>query len=227
MAEDKEVKSKKTGEDRLSRNELMQKYSEHLLSKGKRPVNVYMFTKELGIAETEFYAYFSSFEALEEEYLAYFFRESVTLVQRQQEYEALGPKEKLLNLYFVYFENLNMNRSLVLMILKTDILTKFQRLRPLKKEHSTFLSTLNLQDWSVMEKLPERLKESSDQSKEKLLWMHFLSVLKFWMDDRSPGFEKTDMYIEKSIDTGFDLIETPLVDKVFDFGKFLWQEKFQ
>jgi len=226
MAEEKEMYAENTGKDKLSRKELMKHYSDYLLSKGKRPMNVYMFTKELGISETDFYAYFSDFEVLEEAYLTYFFQESVTLVQKPEEYEELSAKEKLLNLYYVFFENLNMNRSLVLMILKTDIFSKFQRLRPLKKEHAEFLKTLNLQDWNLMEKLPERLKESSDYSKEQLLWMHFLSVLKFWMEDRSPGFEKTDVYIEKSIDTGFDLIETPLMDKIFDFGKFLWQEKF-
>lgn len=227
MIQEKESNTEDFGKDNLSRKELMQQYGEYILSKGKRPVNVYMFTKELGIAETDFYAYFSNFEALEEEYLVYFFRESVNLVEKQEVYPELGPKEKLLNLYFVFFENLNMNRSLVLMILKADFLSKIQRLRPLKKEQATFLKTLELQDWNIMEKLPERLKESSNQSKEQLLWMHLLSVLKFWMEDRSPGFEKTDIYIEKSIDTGFDLIETPLMDKVFDFGKFLWQEKFQ
>src|SRR5699024_3132450 len=162
MAEDKKVKSKKAEE--LSRKGLMQKFSEYILSRGKRPVNVYMFTKEIGIAETDFYTHFSNFEVLEEEYLVYFFRESVTLVQKPEEYEELSTKEKLLNLYYVFFENLNMNRSLVLMILKDDLPAKFKKLRPLKKKHTEFLKTLDLKEWDIMEKLPEKIKERSDQS---------------------------------------------------------------
>jgi hypothetical protein len=46
------------------------------------------------------------------------------------------------------------------------------------------------------------------------------------MDDHSPGFEKTDMAIEKSVRTVFDLFDNTPFDSVIDFGKFLWKEKF-
>ncbi len=48
--------------------------------------------------------------------------------------------------------------------------------------------------------------------------------MKFWMDDRSKGFEKTDVFIEKSIKAQFDLIDTAPVHSVFDLAKFLWKE---
>lgn len=44
------------------------------------------------------------------------------------------------------------------------------------------------------------------------------------MDDRSKGFEKTDIFIEKSIKAQFDLIDTAPVQSVFDLAKFLWKE---
>jgi len=30
-------------------------------------------------------------------------------------------------------------------------------------------------------------------------WMQFLFILKFWIDNNSKGFEKTDIIIEKSV----------------------------
>jgi len=54
-----------------------------------------------------------------------------------------------------------------------------------------------------------------------------LFLLKFWMDDESAGFEKTDMAIEKSVHTIFDLFDKTSLSNVLDFGKFLWHEKIK
>jgi hypothetical protein len=52
-----------------------------------------------------------------------------------------------------------------------------------------------------------------------------LFLLKFWMDDTSKGFEKTDILIEKSVNTVVDLLDTKPLESLFDLGKFLWKEK--
>ena len=57
-------------------------------------------------------------------------------------------------------------------------------------------------------------------------WLQFLFLLKFWMDDSSPGFEKTDLAIEKSVHTIFDVFENTPLERIIDFGKFLYKEKF-
>jgi tetracycline repressor-like protein len=49
--------------------------------------------------------------------------------------------------------------------------------------------------------------------------------MKFWIDDTSPSFEKTDIYIEKSVQASFDLIDTTPLKSLIDFGKFLYKEK--
>jgi hypothetical protein len=56
-------------------------------------------------------------------------------------------------------------------------------------------------------------------------WIQFLFLLKFWMEDASAGFEKTDVVIEKSVTTIFDVFENTPLDSLLDFGKFLYKEK--
>ena len=46
------------------------------------------------------------------------------------------------------------------------------------------------------------------------------------MEDSSPRFEKTDMAIEKSVNTIFDLFDNTPLDSIVDFGKFLYKETF-
>lgn len=206
---------------------LMEKYGDYLLSEGKRPVNVHSFMKKLGYEEGDFYQYFSGFESIEREFLVYFFKQSLELTKETEDYQALTSREKLLNFYFIFFENLNMNRSLVLMILDTDVKSKIINLKYLKAQYLEFVQTLDFSSWKAFDKLPEGLKSKISKPQEQALWVHFLSVLKFWKNDLSAGFEKTDMYIEKSMNTGFELMENSLIEKMVDLGKFLFYERFQ
>jgi hypothetical protein len=57
-------------------------------------------------------------------------------------------------------------------------------------------------------------------------WVQFLFLLRFWMNDESQGFEKTDLAIEKSVNTVFDLFDNTPLDNIVDFGKFLYKETF-
>ena len=45
------------------------------------------------------------------------------------------------------------------------------------------------------------------------------------MDDTSSSFEKTDIFIEKSVHASFDIINTTPVKSFIDLGKFLLKEK--
>ncbi len=57
-------------------------------------------------------------------------------------------------------------------------------------------------------------------------WVQLGFLLKFWMEDTSKAFEKTDQAIEKSVQTAFDVFDNTPVSTLIDFGKFLWKEKF-
>ncbi|MEM6542931.1 MAG: TetR family transcriptional regulator C-terminal domain-containing protein, partial [Bacteroidota bacterium] len=55
-------------------------------------------------------------------------------------------------------------------------------------------------------------------------WVQFLFLLRYWMDDSSAGFEKTDVAIEKSVTAIFDLFDNTPLESLIDFGKFLYKE---
>jgi len=50
-------------------------------------------------------------------------------------------------------------------------------------------------------------------------------TLQFWLNDSSVAFEKTDIFIEKSVNTSFDIMATTPLKSMIDFGKFLYKEK--
>ena len=80
----------------------------------------------------------------------------------------------------------------------------------------------------LAQKLNSPISKISEKVGEKLstevLWMHFIAIFHFWLNDTSPSFEKTDMAIEKSVRIVFDVFDNTPIDSIVDFGKFLWKE---
>lgn len=212
---------------KISSKDLFKWYGNHLLQQGDKPKNVFLFAKENQFDESEFYQYFSSFEALERQMMSHFFTQSLDLASKIDHFETSTPKEKLLHVYYIFFENLTLNRSLVLEILGKERTYQVKILHDLKKNHQEFVKSLALESIELFEKASEKIKDFADKSKEELLWLHLISCIEFWKKDQSPSFEKTDVYIEKTIDTGFDLIDQEPMKKLLDLGKFLWKEKFK
>lgn len=213
--------------NKTSQEKIFSDYSNYLLKNGTHPQNVYQFAEAYHFEEQDFYQYFSSFEHLEKQILKHFFQKSLELTHEIEGYEEMTSKERLLNLYFIFFENLTMNRSLVLMILGKKNLSTLQKLHELKSEHQKFIKTLDFNDLEILEKAKDSIKNFNEKSREEALWLHFLSIIEFWEKDVSPSFEKTDLFIEKTIDTGFEFLNNEPLRKIFDLGKFLWKEKFQ
>ncbi|MEN9487621.1 MAG: hypothetical protein RIR56_1310 [Bacteroidota bacterium] len=211
----------------INSEKILSDYGNYLLTYGERPKNIFVFAKENHFDEKEFYQFFSSFEHLEKEILKHFFQKSLELSLEIEGYEDMSAKERLLNLYFIFFENLTMNRSLVLMILEKKNLSTLQKFHELKSEHQKFIKTLDFNDLEILEKAKDSIKNFNEKSREEALWLHFLSIIEFWQKDESPSFEKTDLFIEKTIDTGFEFLNNEPLKKIIDLGKFLWKEKFQ
>lgn len=211
----------------ITEDKIFELYGDYLLNHGERPKNIYRFAKDNEFEEKDFYDYFSSFEQIEKSMLVNLFDKSVELASEINNSDEITSKEKLLNVYFIFFENMTMNRSLVLMILGNDKLHLAKISNQLKETHRQFVKTLDFNDWEMIQKAKDNLKNFHEKAREEALWVHLVSAIEFWKKDTSPSFEKTDIFIEKTIDTGFELMENEPLRKIVDLGKFLFKEKFK
>ncbi|RZJ33072.1 MAG: TetR/AcrR family transcriptional regulator [Chryseobacterium sp.] len=213
-------------ENLITEDKLFELYGDYILNHGERPKNVYRFAKDNDFEEKDFYDYFTSFEQIEKRMIQHLFESSLLLASEVNDTDLITAKEKLLNVYFIFFENMTMNRSLVLMILGKDKINSIKTLQNLKQSHRAFIKTLDFNDMELMKNAKGDVKNFTEKSREEALWLHLVSCIDFWKKDTSPAFEKTDLYIEKTVDTGFELIDNEPLRKVIDLGKFLWKEKF-
>ncbi|MCW3169937.1 TetR family transcriptional regulator C-terminal domain-containing protein [Chryseobacterium sp. 09-1422] len=214
-------------ENLITQDRIFELYGDYILNHGEKPKSIYRFAKDNEFEERDFYDYFASFEQIERMMLVNLFDKSVDLASEVNSSNEISSKEQLLNVYFIFFENMTMNRSLVLMILGNDKLQSAKISKQLKDTHREFIRTLDFNDWQLIKKAKNDVKNFHEKAREEALWLHFISSIEFWKKDTSPAFEKTDLYIEKTIDTGFELIDNEPLRKLVDLGKFLFKEKFK
>ncbi|WP_127140968.1 TetR family transcriptional regulator C-terminal domain-containing protein [Flagellimonas marinaquae] len=213
-----------TSKSKITEDKIISLFMESVLEHEKVPSSVFKFCKENKITEEEFYGFFGSFDTLQKSIWSKFFDNSYGLMQKNKDYESMTNEEKMLTFFFTFFENLTLNRSYVLFIMNEHkhSMEGLMQLKGLRKKFKDFASTL--------------IEEGNEEKDLKIFrynvplfsegaWLQFLFILKFWMEDGSPGLEKTDIAIEKSVTTIFQIFETTTLEKIVDFGKFLYKEK--
>ncbi|MEL6916867.1 MAG: TetR family transcriptional regulator C-terminal domain-containing protein, partial [Bacteroidota bacterium] len=96
-----------------------------------------------------------------------------------------------------------------------------EQLRGLRSHFKTFSSEL-IVDANAEKTL--KITKHNPRLFSEGAWLQLLFLLKFWMDDSSAAFEKTDLAIEKSVKTIFDIFDNTPLESILDFGKFLYKE---
>ncbi|MFH6993601.1 TetR family transcriptional regulator C-terminal domain-containing protein [Flavobacterium sp. FlaQc-48] len=208
----------------ITRDEIVSIYMEEVLDKGQKPKSVYHFAKENDFSESEFYAFFGTLEGLEKEIFRLFFVNTIDLLQKNAEYQEYDMKNKMLSFYFTFFELLTANRSYVLQALKFDRnpLRNLVQLTTLREAFKEYVSEILTDDYRLEQ---EKLQKFQEKAIQESAWLQLLMTIKFWKDDASAAFEKTDIFIEKSVNASFQLMNVEPINHLIDFGKFLFKEK--
>lgn len=207
----------------ITQEKIVEWYMNSVLTSGK-PTSIYSFAQENNFEESDFYKHYSSFENLEKSIFAIFAKETIHLLHKTEAYKEYSSKDKLLSFYFTFFELLTANRSYVLMQFK-DIKSDFSKLSVLKKLRSEFVNFIHGITLEKIDFKNDKINNIQDKTIAESYWVQLLMVLKFWIDDESSNFEKTDVFIEKSIKASFDIQQIAPVKSVIDLAKFLWKEK--
>ena len=146
------------------------------------------------------------------------------LLNKDEAYEHYDSQTKLLSFYFTFFEMVTANRSYVVMSLKESgySLQSVMQLASLRDAFKHYVSSIMTDELRTPH---EKLRTIQEKTIQESSWIQFMFTLKFWLDDSSPAFEKTDLFIEKSVKASFDLMQITPLDSLLDFGKFLFKEK--
>ncbi len=208
----------------VSENDIISYYMDYVLEHSEQPKSVYMFAKSNNFEESKFYEYFGSFEAVEKHVFKVFFDNTIAMLHKSEEYQMFDARNKLLSFYFTFFENLTANRSYVIYSLHQhkNGMKGLALLSELKKSFTSYVDDLDIETLDIKQEQIDKLQR---RALKESAWFQLLLTMKFWMDDTSPSFEKTDIFIEKSVNTSFDVLNIAPLKSVIDFGKFIFRER--
>jgi hypothetical protein len=218
-------KSNKATADKSSK--IRDAYIDYLLEHGKEPASVYQFMKMLKMKEGVFYDYYNSFSAIEKDVWKSYFDETLSRIRSESVYNEYTVREKLLAFYYTWIEVLKDNRSYV-----TYSVNRMER-KGFRWKNADFLHAFRSAFLDFVNDLIAEGKETEEIVDRPLigsryddgLWQQLIFVLKFWVNDDSLGFERTDAAIEKAVNLSFDLMSRSALDTAFDFARFLYQKR--
>lgn len=205
-------------------HDILSLYMDSVLEHEQYPLSVYKFCKANEIEEQEFYKKYASLDAIKHQVWQVFFENTMQVLHKNENYASMSRKDRLLTFYYTFFEVLLLNRSYVLFALKgiEKPMTALGQLKHLRSSFKAFATELieegNDDKTLSIAKHPVGLFSEA-------AWSQLLFILKFWLEDTSPAFEKTDAAIEKSITVAFDVFDNTQLEAIMDLGKFLWKEK--
>ena len=210
--------------NKISDSEIITFYMEYVVEHQSKPDSVEDFCQIHQFDDDIFYEYFTSFKDLEKTIYNVLFETSLVTLKQTPEYHSFSKKDKLLSLYYTFFENLALNQEFVKLNLKgfenqLKALSVFSRF---KRSFTGFIDELNLETISLNVETIETIQKKTIKESA---WIQLLFTMKFWLDDNSEDFEKTDIFIEKSINTSMELIDTKSLHNIIDLAKFLYKEK--
>lgn len=209
---------------KITASEILTLYMEYVVEHHNKPESVTDFVESHQFTDELFYTYFTSFKDLEKDVYLLLFENSLTILKETPEFVSFTKKDKLLSLYYTFFENLALNQEFVKINLKgfenqLKALSVFSRF---KRSFLTFIDELDIDTLSLNVDAIENIQKKTIKESS---WIQLLFTMKFWLDDVSEDFEKTDIFIEKSLNTSFELLNTKSLTNIIDLAKFLYQEK--
>ncbi|MEM7298302.1 MAG: hypothetical protein AAF391_08560 [Bacteroidota bacterium] len=204
----------------ITKESIQTGYQDYLLEEGKNPETVRVFTKYLKITDTDFYQHFGSLRTIESSIWDGYYTRTLDVLHKDPDFEEMTGREKHLSFLYTMLEIMKADRSYILFKLENkkphelpEELLKTQRI--INQAEIDWAKTFNF--------LPEKANNITHFAYKKVLWTHSISVIQFWMKDDSGDSKDTDIFIEKSTRTAFDIGELPAIDSIIDLSKFFLQ----
>lgn len=208
----------------MTKLEIVDLYMDSTVKHNKLPKNVFHFCNNNELEETEFYAHFDTLKSLEAYIFEVFYENTIKLLYADENFEDFEAQDKVLSFYYTFIELLTANRTFVMLCLENkNKFSKIMLFKDLREQYIHFIENIGIDFIDIP---IEQIEKAKDKVISNISWIKFRFTIEYWLKDSSPAFEKTDVLIEKSVHTAFQLLNTKPLESVLDLGKFLIKDIF-
>ena len=201
------------------RQRIEEAYLHELKAEGRPPVSIFKLCQSLGITEREFFAHYSTLEAVESHWWRGVMEGVITSVEAGPEWAGFSARQRMLAFLFAFTANSLDHRSLLLLRLgHASPLTAVPEWTGLETRYDGLTQSILMHGQQTGEILSRGPLGSLYPRALRLL---LRSVMAFNLKDESEKFERTDAFIEKSTTVFFDLMGRQVLDSGFDLVRFM------
>lgn len=205
----------------VTKSSIKKGYQDYVLVEGKKPETVRILTKYIKITDDEFFKHYGSLATIEESIWEDYYTQTLQVIQKDPDFEEMSPREKHLSFLYTMLELIKPDRSYILYKLEGKKAHSLPS--ELKKTQKIVIQADT--DWAkIFEFLPNQAQDATQEAYKRVLWSHSIAMLLFWVKDDSGDTKDTDVFIEKSTRTAFDIGELPALDSIVDLSKFFIQK---
>ncbi|WP_370087260.1 hypothetical protein [Ekhidna sp.] len=204
----------------ITKSSIQKGYQDFLLTEGKAPQTVRIFTKHMKISDDDFFKHFGSLKNIEKSIWDEYYQQTFRIVQNDPEFEEMDAREKHLSFLYTFLEIVKSDRSYILYKLEN----KKPHELPIELAQTQKIISHATIEWAkTFDYLPGKAQNITQSAYKQVLWSHTIATLFFWIRDDSANAADTDVFIEKTTRTAFDIGELPALDSIIDLSKFFLQ----
>jgi len=213
------MKIAKSTKTKNLRKRILEAYFSHLEMEGRPHPSVRRLCLDVKITEKEFYHEFPSLGAIEKEFWKEWMENIISAVSDGKEWKSFSAKERYLAFLFAFTGEALAHRSLLDQRFgKLTLLCRPSSLEGLRNSFRDFAGEIirhGMEEGAIAERGP------LGSFYPEVLYIHWRSVLEYFLKDESRGFDRTDAFIEKTVELAFDLLRTQAIDSAADLARFL------
>lgn len=202
---------------------LLQKYLEYVLDNGSEPASILIFCNYAGCKTAEFKQYYHDLQALEESITTSILKEMHADLLQQENFLHYQFQEKLLAYFYTAVQALEPLREYYLFKQKKWKMdaTQWKAMLQARTSFKEFIEPIFKQA-EINAEIPAR--KFIDKLYADALWLNFGLIVQFWLKDKSKNYERTDAFIEKTVNLSAQLLAQNTLDQILDLGKFMMQK---
>ncbi len=201
-----------------NRDQIIDAFLAHWKRTGHYPESVVALCELVGIGEGEFFATFPTIEAVESAHWVRALDGVIARVEASDEWAGFTAKQRLLAFLFAFVEDGLAFRS--------TLLLRFGGIRPF--ENPGVLRKFEGRLKSFADEILLRGMETGEIAERGPLakvypsgvYLHFRSVITYYLRDESERFMRTDAFIEKTVHLAFDVVGRSALDSAADLIRF-------
>ena len=193
-----------------------------IMDKGFRATTMRAVARQAGLGDATIYNYFPTKESILYGYYDDALDTATESLKKIEDFGQYNLKEQLQSLFEALLEHFLPDREFVaetFPLVFFSLAPANKRLRSIQDRFTRIVDD--------MFKAAVEVEEISEQVFEELvyhvIWDYFIGAVLYWLRDDSDRFESTTLFIDKSLDLGYAVVRSGVVNKTVDIASFLFK----